>query len=277
MAPINTILVIDDEPHLRRSLMLILQRAGYQVTIAGSASEARHYLQAGPYDLIFLDLKMPEVDGLTFLAEIRTRYPDLPVLILTAHATLESAMEAVRQGARDYLLKPIRPEAILARVAQVLEAQARPRRQREIASQLDQLVTELKYLDGPQAPDQSADVAAPSTPAAAPIATTLEPDRYLQRGRLTLDLHTRRVLLRDQQILLPPVTFDYLVTLMRHSPNPVTYETLVEESQGFRVSRTEAREIARGRIHALRKALEQDQRRPEFVITVRNTGYNLVT
>ncbi len=275
MALVHTILVVDDEPHLRRSLMLILQRAGYQVTVAGSAREARHFLQAGPFDLIFLDLKMPEVDGLTFLAEIREQYPDLPVLILTAHATLESAMEAVRQGARDYLLKPIMPNVILARVAKVLETQARPRRQREITSQIDHLVDELKRLDG-TAPHsggaEHADHGAPSSATA-----SLTPERYLQRGKITLDLHTRRVLLRDQQILLPPVTFDYLVTLMRHSPNPVSYETLVEESQGFRVSRAEAREIARGRIHALRKALELDQRHPEFVITVRDVGYNLVT
>ena len=277
MALVHTILVVDDEPHLRRSLMLILQRAGYQVTVAASAREARHFLQAGPYDLIFLDLKMPEVDGLTFLAEIRAQYADLPVLILTAHATLESAMEAVRQGARDYLLKPIMPDAILARVSQVLESQSRPRRQREITAQIDTLVDELKRLDGTPARADPTDHATPSPVAADLAALALTPDRYLQRGRLTLDLHTRRVILRDQQILLPPVTFDYLVTLMRHSPNPVSYETLVEESQGFRVSRAEAREIARGRIHALRKALEIDQRHPELVITVRDIGYNLVT
>jgi DNA-binding response OmpR family regulator len=276
MALTQTILVIDDEPHLRRSLMLILQRAGYQVTMAGSAYEARHYLQAGPFDLIFLDLKMPEVDGLTLLAEIRTQYPDLPVLILTAHATLESAMEAVRQGARDYLLKPIMPNDILARVAQILETQARPRRQREITAQIDELVGELRRLDGPQASGSNAG-SSTSGPAGMPPPTNLAPERYLQRGQFTLDLHARRVLFGEQQILLPQVTFDYLVTLMRHSPNPVAYETLVEESQGFRVSRAEAREIARGRIHALRKVLERDQRHPEFVITVRNIGYNLVT
>ncbi len=275
MALVHTILVVDDEPHLRRSLMLILQRAGYQVTVAGSAREARHFLQAGPFDLIFLDLKMPEVDGLTFLAEIREQYPDLPVLILTAHATLESAMEAVRQGARDYLLKPIMPNIILTRVAKVLETQTRPRRQREITAQIDNLVDELKRLDGTAPHGGQAEEA--NQGATSPAATNLTPERYLQRGKITLDLHTRRVLLRDQQILLPPVTFDYLVTLMRHSPNPVSYETLVEESQGFRVSRAEAREIARGRIHALRKALEADQRHPEFVITVRDVGYNLVT
>ena len=270
MSPVHTILVIDDEPHLRRSLAMILQRAGYQVTMAASAREARQCLQAGPYDLVFLDLKMPEVDGLTLLREIRDHQGDMPVLILTAHATLESAMEAVRQGARDYLLKPIEPDAILARVHEVLDEQQRPRRRREIASQLNELLGELHRLEGSNASPLGA-APSPAAPAAA------ESARYLQRGKLTLDLHTRRVLVREQQILLPPSTFDYLVTLMRHSPNAVSYETLVEESQGYRVSRAEAREMARGRMHELRKALELDMRHPEFVITVRDIGYRLVT
>jgi two-component system, OmpR family, alkaline phosphatase synthesis response regulator PhoP len=99
----------------------------------------------------------------------------------------------------------------------------------------------------------------------------------LQRGKLSLDLHTRRVMLRDQPVLLTPSTFEYLVTLVRHSPNCVSYQTLVEESQGYRVCRAEAREMVRGRIHELRKALEPDMRHPEYVITVRDVGYRLVT
>jgi DNA-binding response OmpR family regulator len=271
MSTVHTILVIDDEPLLRRSLALILQRAGHQVTTAGSAAEARHCLEAGPFNLIFLDLKMPQVDGLTLLAEIRAHDSDTPVLILTAHATLESAMEAVRQGARDYLVKPFEPEAIVARVDQILASQERPRSRREITSQLDELLGELQSLDGPQATRLSP-AEGDESGALAP-----EPARYLQRGKLTLDLHTRRVLVRGQQILLPPSTFDYLVTLVRHSPNGVSYQTLVEESQGYHLSRAEAREMVRGRIHELRKALELDMRHPELVITVRDVGYRLVT
>lgn len=268
----HTILVVDDEPLLRRSLALILRRAGHQVTMAANAHEARRCLEAGPFNLIFLDLKMPGVDGLTLLAEIRACHADTPVLILTAHGTLESAMEAVRQGARDYMLKPFEPDALVLRVGQVLAEQERPRRRREIASRLDELVDELQSLDGSKVPALSA---APKTDAAASAAP--EPARYLQRGKLSLDLHTRRVSLRDRPIVLTPSTFEYLVTLMRHSPNCVSYQTLVEESQGYRVCRAEAREMVRGRIHELRKALEPDMRHPEYVITVRDVGYRLVT
>ena len=120
MPSVRNILAIDDEPLLLRSLALILQRAGYRVTIAASAREARQHLQADRYDLAFLDLKMPEVDGLTLLNEIHASQPGMPVLILTAHAGPDLAMEAMLKGAHGYLVKPISPEAILARVRTVL-------------------------------------------------------------------------------------------------------------------------------------------------------------
>ncbi len=269
MSRAHAILVIDDEPALRRSLALILQREGYRVTMAASALEARHCLQAGAYDLAFLDLKMPEMDGLTFLREIHLHHAEMPVLILTAHASLESAIEAVRQGARDYLLKPIKPAVLLARVREVLSEQVGPRRRREIASQINELVDELQSLDGQPAPSASRASGASAFPAT-------ESARYLRRGELTLDLHTRQAILRERHVLLPPLTFDYLVTLARHAPDAVSYETLVEESQGFRVSRAEARELAQGRVHNLRRKLELDIRRPEFIVTVRDMGYRLV-
>src|SRR5512137_507574 len=166
MSRAQAILVIDDEPALRRSLALILQREGYRVTMAASAREARHCLQAGAYDLAFLDLKMPEMDGLTFLREIHAHHDEMPVLILTAHASLESAIEAVRQGARDYLLKPIQPAALLARVREVLTEQVGPRRRREIASQINELVGELQSLDGQPAASVSRASGASAFPAA---------------------------------------------------------------------------------------------------------------
>jgi DNA-binding NtrC family response regulator len=126
MPSVYTILAIDDEPLLLRSLALILQRASYRVITAGCAREARQCLQAGGYDLVFLDMKMPGADGLTLLGEIRAQQPDMPVLILTAQAALESAREAMQKGARDYLVKPIAPDAILARVRKVLAEQPRP-------------------------------------------------------------------------------------------------------------------------------------------------------
>jgi DNA-binding response OmpR family regulator len=78
-------------------------------------------------------------------------------------------------------------------------------------------------------------------------------------------------------ILLSPTAFDYLVTLVRHAPNAISYETLVHESQGYKPAPLEAQELARWRIHELRKAIESNSKEPRYIITVRGIGYRLVT
>jgi DNA-binding response OmpR family regulator len=266
MSAANSILIIDDEPNLRRSLALILQREGYSVTTAGNAQEAHQCLEAGPFDLVFLDLKMPDVSGLDLLPEIRELYPNMPVLILTAHATLDSAIEAVRKGARDYLLKPIEPDLILARVREVLSGVEGSRRRREIVGEMQGLLSELGQIDRGSA----------GRPSGTNVSTSTDPDRVLQKGPFILDMHARYLRLGDRLITLSPTTFDYLVTLVRHSPDPVSYETLVTESQGFKTSPVEARDIARWRIHELRKSIEADTKNPRYIFTVRGTGYRLV-
>jgi DNA-binding response OmpR family regulator len=164
-------------------------------------------------------------------------------------------------------LKPIDPEAILARVAKILESQKQPKRRREITTQIQALLEELHSPDERDA----------SPFGLAPASSANDPARYMKRGELVLDLHTRHVLLNNRNIPLAPSTFDYLVTLMRHSPQPVQYDTLVLESQGYQgLSRIEAKEITRWQIHELRKVLEEDLRHPRLIITVRDVGYRLV-
>jgi DNA-binding response OmpR family regulator len=262
----HSILIIDDEPNLRRSLGLILQRAGYTVTTAADAGEALHVLQAGAYDLTFLDIKLPDQNGIQLLPQLRELYPDMPVFILTAHATLDTAIGAVRLGARDYLLKPIDPETILDRLEYLLNEE-KPKRRREITNQLQDLLAELQSIDRKDTDPDTPDKPVPLT----------DPTRYLKCGSLVLDRHTHSVTYENGNSSLPPSAFDYLVTLARHSPHPVTYEKLVLESQGYEhISRAEAREIARWQMHEIRKVLEPDPRQPRLVITVRDVGYRLV-
>src|SRR4030043_1136629 len=146
MSALHSILIIDDEPNLRRSLGLILQRAGYNITSASNAAEAIHLLQAGAFDLTFLDIKLPDQNGIGLLPQIKELYPEMPILILTAHATLDTAIGAVRLGARDYLLKPIDPESILSRVENIM-SEEKPKRRREITTQLQDLLAELQSID----------------------------------------------------------------------------------------------------------------------------------
>ena len=266
MTPQNTILIVDDEDPLRLSLSLILQKGNYRVETAANAEEALAYLRLHEYDLMFLDLNLPGMSGIDLLLEIHKQFPRMPVLILTAHAALESAIQAVRLGARDYLIKPVEPVLILARVAEILAESEQPARKKEIVGQIQGLLAELQKMEGEDTTPTS--VLATLPPA--------DPARFLKKGVFDLDLHARHAMLNDKYIPVTGIYFDYLSTLLRHAPKAVAYKTLVKESQGYDVAIAEARDLARWRIHELRKMIEVDPERPQYILTVRGTGYRLV-
>src|SRR5687767_6822567 len=168
----RTILIVDDEDRLRLSLSLILQKENYRVETAAHVAEAREYLQLREYDLMFLDLNMPGVSGIDLLAEVHRQAPDMPVLILTAHAGLESAIQAVRLGARDYLIKPVEPVVILKRVEEILAEGEQPARKKEIVSQLQSLLAEWQTINGKDA--------TPTGPLITP--PPADPARFLKKG-----------------------------------------------------------------------------------------------
>ena len=265
MTPQNTILIVDDEDRLRLSLSLILQKENYRVETAANAEDALDCLQPHQYDLMFLDLNMPGMSGIDLLVEVHKRYPHMPVLILTAHAALESAIQAVRLGARDYLIKPVEPALIVTRVAEILAESEQPARKKEIVGQLQSLLAELQKIEGEDTIPTSALAALPPA----------NPARFLKKGNFDLDLHARHATLNGKYIPLTGIYFDYLGTLLRHAPKAVPYKTLAKESQGYDATTAEARDLTRWRIHELRKMIEADPQRPQYILTVRGTGYRL--
>jgi DNA-binding NtrC family response regulator len=136
------VLLVDDEPNLRRILGAILLPEGYEVSEAGSVAEARRAFAAGAWDVIVLDQKLPDGDGTTLLAEMRAADPAVPVLVLTAFATVELAVAAMRAGAFDVIAKPFVPEAILAAIGRAAE-------RTEILRENDRLKGQLRDLSGP--------------------------------------------------------------------------------------------------------------------------------
>jgi DNA-binding NtrC family response regulator len=136
MSPNARILVVDDEPLLREFLEESLRRQGHAVQLAPGGEEAMRWIEAGPPDLILLDIRLKGRDGLTLLPEFRRLCPDAPVLMMTGHGSLESAVQAMRLGAFDYLTKPFSADAIELAVARALAVGALQRENHTLRGRL---------------------------------------------------------------------------------------------------------------------------------------------
>ena len=110
------ILVVEDDPNLREAVCDTLELAGQSVVSASGGEEALKLLDAQAVSLVVSDVRMMPIDGITLLKEIRSRFPHLPVVLMTAFADVDRAVEAMRSGACDFLLKPFEPKALLEHV-----------------------------------------------------------------------------------------------------------------------------------------------------------------
>ncbi len=268
MSSLGRVLIVDDEPALRQTLARILQQIGCEVNSAANGNEALSLLQHGSYDLVYLDIRLPGMDGLEVLSQIRLLHTDLPVILLTGHGSLQSAMQAVRLGASDYLLKPVDPAVMVARTRDTLRQASVEKRKLEIREQIAALQQELHALEN--------ESAAVESPAPGAGMRSRGGDRFMQRGSLVIDLQARRATLGAVMLSIPPASFDYLVVLARHSPEAVDYQTLVVEAQQYQVEGSEARQLAKYHIHVLRQALGDDFQNPHYLLTVRGVGYKLL-
>ncbi len=123
MPTVVRILVIDDDANLRQTLAMVLEHAGYVVTPSASAQYGLHCLEKQAFDLIFLDISVPQTNGSALLPRLRERWPRIPVMILTGNAVPDPSSELWQPGVSGYLSKPVDPEQILAQVSK-LTAQA---------------------------------------------------------------------------------------------------------------------------------------------------------
>jgi two-component system response regulator AtoC len=124
----SRVLVVDDEPSIRKVLQAHLSRDGHVVDAAADGAEAIDRLGNEPYDLVISDLKMPGVGGLELLAFVRENHPGLPLIVITAHGTVDSAVEALKLGAQDYITKPFDHTELRAAVDKALRAERASRR-----------------------------------------------------------------------------------------------------------------------------------------------------
>jgi DNA-binding response OmpR family regulator len=115
------ILIIDDDVEFSALLVRIVSEAGYQYDVATSCREALEKTSAGGHDLVLLDMIMPGGSGADCLAELRTKNPRLRIIVVTAFATIQNAVDVIKKGASDYLAKPFKIEELLRAIRRVLE------------------------------------------------------------------------------------------------------------------------------------------------------------
>lgn len=253
------ILVVDDEEVTRLSLAEILSLEGYQVISAGSGEEALQKLEEETFDLVLADLVMKEVDGLQVVEAVKKRSPETVVIMLTAYGTLESAIQAMRQGAYDYLIKPCGAQEIVASVESGLAKQQHQKRRKELVARVEEMLKALKAED--------------EIPASASGSDQFTKARFLQCGEIIVDLQKHIATLQGQLLNLTPTEFRLLACLMGKADQVLSCQELVREVQNYDCDEQEARDIIRVHVRRLRQKIEPDPANPQYVLNMRGIGY----
>ena len=130
------ILLADDDPSLRRVVQVKLQRNGYTVEAVADGSTALEVLELDSFDLLLSDIRMPGIDGIELLKTVRARWPELQIVLITAHAAVPQAVEAVKLGAFDYITKPFEDEQLFKTVEKALAFSRLESENRHLRAQL---------------------------------------------------------------------------------------------------------------------------------------------
>lgn len=260
MASKAHLLVVDDEATIRNFLGRVLEREGYAVTSACDGIEALDILSQTQIDLMLSDIRMDQLDGVDLLKQARRAYPDLAVLLLTGHATVDSAVAALRHGALNYLLKPVKNEEIVEAVHLALEEQAHQRRR----NQLEQLAAQFST------------VIAGSAVAAVDVDAVDDRPAYLICGDIELDLAGYTALKDGERLNLTPTEFRLLAKFVQTPGVVFDYVELVRDACGYTCARHEAQEIINTHIRNLRHKLGIEPDQPLYIESVRSMGYRLL-
>src|SRR4030043_326054 len=144
----NRVLVVDGERDIRDFLLKALTRiARFQVDLAENGEEALKKIEKERFDLVLRDLKMPSMDGLQLITEISRSKPEILTVLMTGHGSIDSAIEAMKNGASDYLTKPLNLDETILRLKKVIEEKQRFVRLKDYADQLEKANQELKHID----------------------------------------------------------------------------------------------------------------------------------
>ncbi|MDM7912610.1 MAG: response regulator transcription factor, partial [Methanotrichaceae archaeon] len=251
------ILVVDDEETMRKSLADILRLEGYQVQTLSNGAAAIETIKKETFDLLLLDLKMPGIDGLEVMRSASEITPETMIILLTAHGSLQSAIEAIRNDAFDYLLKPSSPAQIIQSVQSALARRSETVRKRALIEQIDSTLQELRVVEHREAH------------------TSTEGRAVELPGGVMADLARRELWCGEQKITLTPTEGKLLKVLMDNRGRVMGHRELVSMVQGYDVKDWEAPEVLRPLVSRLRQKLSVFPDAVRWIQNVRGTGYVL--
>ncbi len=250
------ILIVDDEKNTRKSLEEILRLEGYDVDSVGDGKSAVQILESKNFELMLLDLKMAGMDGLEVLGYVTQEHPKCKVIMLTAHGSLESAIQALRQGAHDYILKPAKPEELIASVNKGISELQDSERKKMLLAQMEASIQELKESEGGEAMVE--------------VSRTV----MMLGKNVKIDLERREIwVVEDDKIQLTPTEGKLMQVLLENRGRVLSHKDLVFLVQGYQTTDWEAPEIMRPLVSRLRRKLSQFEGGDEWIVNVRGTGY----
>jgi len=231
-------LIVDDEQNIRTFIGRALELVGHEIELAADGKQALDLIRDKHYDLVFLDLNLGgKVDGLRVLEAIRWRWPDTAVIILTGHGSLESAMQAIREGVDIYLLKPVGPDQIRDAAQEAIE------KRKQYFSLKQEEAEQVELRVGPV---------------------------YVHKDKLIVKKN-------DQEVDLTSREFGLLVYLMQNTHRVVPPKELAREVGGFSPeSSHEARNYIKWYVHQLRQKIEADPANPTLIQNIREGGYRFI-
>ncbi|MCB0208697.1 MAG: response regulator transcription factor [Anaerolineae bacterium] len=256
------ILIVDDEASLRLFLSEELSDEGYEVYVAANGKEALKLLNTQNIDLAIVDLQMPGINGLELMAAIEKMADPPELIMLTAHASLETSIEAMRLGTSDFLLKPYDVDELLGAIERVMK-QRRLKLQQRLAARLL-----VESFGVPQMPETSP--AKPTEPKSADLTR-------LEARALIVDLDTMSITKSGRPLSLSPTEFRLLTTLMKQPNQPLTFQDLADLTHGQPVDAYQARDLLKSPLGRLRRKLGQAPDGQDYIVNVHGVGYKFVT
>ena len=241
MILVSHLLVVDDEPITRQSLTDILRLEGYAVSSVPNGDEAVKYIQKNPVDLIVLDLRMPGMGGMDVMKAVSRISPETEIILLTAHGSMDSAVDALRYRVHDYLIKPASPSQILASIERGL---ARRSARVNLINQdsnerIDVLPSVIQFDDG-----------------------------------TTLDFTQRTITSENKSVNLSATEAQILGLLIGNPGRVYSYQELVILLKGRDSTLEQAQSILRPVFSRLRKKIEAIPALKGKIKNIRNSGYS---